>query len=206
MRRRRKIALVAAAAVVVLIAPLMSYAQSAEEGYNIHTFQPTGLESGAVTLEGSPTLEPMQLGFGLTYSYADTPVQLVGEDDQSQVLAAVIDSSQLMQLRASLGVVDGLEATLVAPFLVSQSVDPNFSSVASSGLGDLGLLAKYALFPTKAKVLRCLSRLGGRSAKTGSSTGRASGGRSGASIRVARGDSSLRAGRDISTVRGAGRP
>jgi MYXO-CTERM domain-containing protein len=143
-RRRRRV--LASGAVILAVMVMSPQLGQAQESLNILTFQPTGLGDGTITLEGSPSLQPLDYRFGLTYSYSADQVQLVDRDDRSRTLAAVVESSQVVHLRAAVGVYEGLTATLVAPLLVSQGVASDFGGIESSGLGDIGLLAKYTIF------------------------------------------------------------
>jgi MYXO-CTERM domain-containing protein len=142
-RRRRQLAV--AAAMMVAVVVLSPKTGQAQESINILTFQPTGLESGAITLEGSPAMQPLQYRFGLTYSYSADQVQLVNAEDRSESLGPLVESSQVMHLRVGFGVYENVTATVVAPFLINQGVAPDFGSVESSGLGDISLLAKYTI-------------------------------------------------------------
>ncbi len=144
-RRRRgpKAAAAVLGAALLLCLPSLAHAQ---ESYNLLTFQPTGFDDGTVTVEGSQALEPLDYRFGLTYSFADAPVRLVERDDPSREHGALIDNSQVLHLRAAVGVAKNLSATLVAPLLVSQDVAPSHPAIGTSGLGDLALLTKYSFW------------------------------------------------------------
>jgi MYXO-CTERM domain-containing protein len=143
-RRRRPQAKASAGLVAVALLVCLPSAVQAQDSYNLLKFQPTGLDTGSITVEGSDPIGQYEYRFGLTYSYADSPVQLVDRDDPSKELAPVINSSQIMQLRATVGLIDSLSATLVAPMLLTQDVDTNFSAIGTSGLGDVGLQVKYS--------------------------------------------------------------
>nr|WP_281285840.1 OmpA family protein [Persicimonas caeni] len=134
-------------AALLFAAPVLWLPSSAraQEGYNILTFRPTGLDSGGIAVEGSDPIEAFEYRVGLTYSYANLPVQLLDRASPDDELIPLVRSSQVLHLRATVGLADDLAATLVAPMLAAQDVDATLTPVGTSGLGDVALLAKYSL-------------------------------------------------------------
>jgi hypothetical protein len=115
-------------------------------GFDAQRFVPAGVESGAVTLVGSPTLPPLQLSMSAIWHSAEEPVRLVDRGDRDETRLAVIEREQGLYLRVGLGVVERLVAEVEVPIVVGRAVGADFADeIAETAMGDVALRGRYAL-------------------------------------------------------------
>ena len=145
-RRRRQSAAVLPALALAAIA-LMTPTHAQAEGFDSLRFKPTGIETGGLTLVGTPTLTPLNFNLSVFWLFADTPVQLASANDRGEILLPVVDRENYLDLKASIGIIDGLVGTLEVPVLVERSVGEDFADdIDTAAFGDLDLRGRYSLF------------------------------------------------------------
>ncbi|MEC9399680.1 MAG: OmpA family protein, partial [Myxococcota bacterium] len=153
--RRRKTDLLKHALAMLTMAALLLPATiaSAQEGYDALRFRPLGLGNGGITVIGSDTAQTLDFDVTATYYFAGPSVNLI-DPTTDEVLLPVVSNEQGMHLRASLGVIGGLQTTIEAPLLLTRNINPNFEQDIQNGtIGDLGVHVRYGLFDRRERPL-----------------------------------------------------
>ncbi|WP_257459337.1 pre-toxin TG domain-containing protein [Archangium lipolyticum] len=134
---------------VVLVALSTRAASAQEERFDVQAFRPLGSPQDVVGVDQSRALSPHSASAGVFLHFALDPLVLRVHGSDVKALSVVGPRLQL-DLLASVGVADGVEAGLTVPLVLAQGSD-NLEAISSEGtvrsfaLGDVRLRGKVAV-------------------------------------------------------------